>query len=222
MRLTIIALVLWAASAHAAPWSIEVPPGYTERPGAADDRLAELRAQPDIVSIDAQVYLSADQTVQLTRMTWQLRMDEKPTRGALVKLDHGIVQGAAGQASKHISDSRRFVGDQLVAASADEIGANRAEVRRLYSVDSSGIVHILMVICAGPADQLGPCRTTQRSMRLVIPNAASLRAASEETDSAYEAGYKVGQILGTLLVLAALFLGIRYLSRRRKRPSPLA
>src|SRR5687768_6925689 len=86
--LLVLAIVAGApVNAHAAPWSFELPEGYTEQPGAADRELAQLRAVPRTVSADAQVYTSADGSVRLTRMTWLSRFDVAPTRGAIESME---------------------------------------------------------------------------------------------------------------------------------------
>ena len=46
--LAIIVLVGMAAAADAAPWSIELPDGYTEYPGGADDQVALHRLDVDV------------------------------------------------------------------------------------------------------------------------------------------------------------------------------
>ena len=212
MRLAALVVVLGVARASAAPWSIELPPGYVEQPGAGADQIARLRALKSTISIDVQVYLSPDGDVQLTRMTWLTKFDDGPTRGKLEQMDRGVVSGAAKSASKHISDSRHWVGDQLVGESIDEANDIVVHQRRLYSVDANGTVHLLSVLCGGPADKLAACLASQQRMQLVLPNAAKLEEAREKT--AYELGYMAGQVVG---VLGIILLVIWLVVRRRKQ-----
>lgn len=212
MAIVVGAMVLGAAAtAQAAPWSFELPEGYTEQPGAADAQIEALRKQPFTVSLDAQLYLSPDSNVQLTRMTWLMKLNAAPSRASVVNLDRGVVKGAAAQATHHVSDTRHWIGDQLVAESIDDKDGYLVAHRRLYSADSQGIVHILTVICAGPIGQLGDCERAQQTMQLALPDQAPLPNDSpkRETDLAYLAG----QITGGLLVAALVI----WLVRRRNR-----
>jgi hypothetical protein len=168
------AVVLGATTlAHAAPWSFELPAGYTEQPaeGAAD--VAALRARKQTVSVDAQVYMSPDNTVMLRRLTWKTRMDGPLSREVLVAFDHESV-GDPDPNGQHISDDRKWIGDQLVADTIDELRGKRLHQRRLYSADSSGVVYVMAVTCLGPAEQLGDCEQAQQSMQLTLPDAATL------------------------------------------------
>lgn len=213
MRLLVFALALLAASrAHAAPWSFELPAGYTEQPGVADAQLEALRKVPRTVSVDAQVYVSPDGTVRLTRMTWLSQFAVPPTKGGLESLERGVMSGAAKQATKHVSDSYRFEGDQLVADQVDEVGGERVQQRRLYSVDRDKVVHLFMVICAGPPDRLGACTKAQQSMQLTLPNAAALSPAQPEQ---HDVAYIIGVITGIAIVL----LLVAWLARRATRKS---
>lgn len=214
MRAALV-LVLCAAAtvrASAAPWSIELPDGFVEQLGVAEPQLEALRKIPRTVSVDAQVYVSADGRVRLTRMTWLSQFDVPPTRGGLESLERGVMSGSAKQATKHISDSRRFVGDTLVAEQADDVTGTRIVQRRMYAADTSRVVHLLSVTCAGPADQLAACEKAQASMQLVLPNGAKLDgtapARDEEKDVAYIAGYVTG-IAFVVLIVVWLVLRMR-------------
>jgi hypothetical protein len=195
-----------AASAVAAPWSLELPAGYTEQTGIAEEQLAALRKIPRTVSADAQVYVSADGKVRLTRLTWLSQFDVAPTRGGLESMERGVAAGAAKQATKHISDAHRFEGDVLAAEQVDEVNGERVVQRRLYAVDTSRVVHLFIVTCAGPADQLAACERAQASMQLTLPNQAKLTtgAPREEKDPAYIAGYITG--IALVVVVVAWFV----------------
>lgn len=216
MRAAVFALVLCAATtAHAAPWSFNLPAGYTELPGAGEAHVAKLRDIPGMVSADAQVYAAADGAVQLTRITLRLQRDEAPSRDTVESLDRGAVEGTAKQVTKRISATRQLHGDQLVAEQIDEIDGKRVHQRRLYAADTSNAVHVFNVICAGPEDQLAACEKAQQSMVLMLPNQASLdvRVTKPDQDTK-QLEFLLGQITGGVLVLA---LVIWYVARRRKQ-----
>jgi hypothetical protein len=203
------ALVVAATAAQAAPWSVELPAGYTEQPGAGDALSAALAKQPRTVSADAQLYTSRDGSVRLTRVTWLTQFEVTPTHNSLLNLERGVMEGQKKQATTHVSDSFEWHGDQLVADQVDELAGMRVHQRRLYSADAANVVHMLMVICAGPADQLAECEKAQQSMELTLPSPAALSVApGKQTNVAYLAG----QITGGVLVLV---LAIWYLRRRR-------
>jgi hypothetical protein len=205
--LVIAVALLTVSTAHAAPWSFELPEGYTELPGAADAQLRTMRAMPRTLSVDGQIYVSPDQTVQLTRLTWDSDLTGGGGKLGIENLDEGMVQGAARHATKHISDSRHWVGDQLVAESIDDKGGIRIVQRKLYSADTNGVLHVLLLFCAGPADNLGTCERAQQTMQLTLPNQAALpdKSPREERDVAY----RIGQITGVVLIVALLVWLVR-------------
>jgi hypothetical protein len=214
MRAVVVAsLVMAAATAQAAPWSVELPAGYTEQPGGADALTAALSKRPRTVTADAQLYLSPDGRVRLTRVTWLTRFAIAPTRNGLLNLERGVMEGAKKQATTHVSDSFEWHGEQLVADQVDDVAGIRIHQRRLYSADTSRVVHALLVVCAGPADQLADCEKAQQTMELTLPDAASLTAAPAE-DKKSNVAYLIGQITGGVLVLV---LAIWYVMRRRTR-----
>jgi len=213
MKAVAISIVICAAAtAQAAPWSFELPAGFTEQPGAADVQLAQLRKQPTTVSVDAQIYLSQD-GVQLTRMTWLIRIANSPDRPSLEDLDRGVVAGGAKRASKHVSDSRHWVGDQLVAETIDEVGDSQVRQRRIYAADTAGVVHMFGLICAGVADQLADCEKAQQTMQLKIPHEAALLATSPPK-KIVDLPFIIGQVSGFLIVAIIL---VWYVLRRRNR-----
>jgi hypothetical protein len=205
--LVIAVALLTVSTANAAPWSFELPEGYTEVPGAADAQLRTMRAMPKTLAVDGQIYMSPDQTVQLTRLTWDSELTGGGGKLGIENLDEGVVQGAARQATKHISDSRHWVGDQLVAESIDDKAGIRITQRKLYSADTNGVLHVLMLICAGAAENLGACERAQQSMELTLPNQAALpdKGRGEQRDVAY----RIGQFAGVLLIVALLIWLVR-------------
>jgi hypothetical protein len=212
MRALAIAAVLCAvASADAAPSSFELPAGYTEQPGAGEARVEELRKQERTLSIDAQIYLSPDERVELMRQTVRAKLDGPPTRSDLVSLDRGVVKGATEDAARLISDSRRWLGDQLDATSIHEVDDIRIVSRKLYSADTMDVVHMFTVVCAGPADQLGDCERAQQTMQLTLPNQASLRDAAlpSRKSRTRSLAYDVGRIAGSVVLLALLIWLLR-------------
>lgn len=203
-----------ATAAHAAPWSVELPAGYTEQPGAAEAHLAKLRAIPGTVSVDAQVYTPADGSVQLMRLTWRSRLDGPPSRDALENMERGLLSGSRKDLANHVSDARRFDGDQLVADQVDEVDGARIHQKRIYAVDTSNIAHMLGVVCTGAADQLGACEKAQQTMQLTLPNPAALDMQVTTGTPKQDRSFVLGQITGGLLVA---ILAIWYLVRKRRR-----
>jgi hypothetical protein len=200
--------------ARAAPWSLELPAGYTEQPGAADAEVEQLRKVARTVSVDAQVYLSPDGDVRLTRMTWLSKFDVKPGRGSLDSLDRGVASGGAKHATKTVSATRQFVGEQLIGEQVLDVEATRVHMKRIYAADTANVVHMFTVVCAGPADKLADCEKAQASMQLTLPNQASLSttsgAAGEETSVAYVLGF----VTGVLVVVVVVVWLIRRARRR--------
>ena len=212
-----VAMLLCAAtSAQAAPWSVELPDGYVEQPGAADAELVELRKQEGTVGVDAQVYAHPDGK-SLTRMSWQFRLDAPATPTMLELIDKGVVSGAAEEGGKHISDTRQISGDQLVAESRDEDEGLLVIQRKLYAVDKSGVMHMLMVVCAGAPDKIADCEKAQQSMQLTLPNQAPLvskAAAKAAREARNPPAYLIGKIVGG--VLAAMLI-VWLIDRARRR-----
>ncbi|HEY5950192.1 MAG TPA: hypothetical protein VIV40_32070 [Kofleriaceae bacterium] len=170
-----IAFVICAAvtTASAAP-SFDLPAGYTERPGAADRNIAQVSAEPLTVSDDEQVFMSADSTVALTRKVWLTRMDQPLSHKLLLDFDREMMGTIDDPSAKHISDDQRWVGEQLLAETVDEFRGARIHQRRLYAADTSGVVHVFAVNCMGPAERLAECEHAQQTMKLVLPNQATL------------------------------------------------
>lgn len=217
MRLLLFVLVMIAAAApyaHAAPWSFELPEGYTEQPGAADGELAQLRSVPRTVSADAQVYLSADGSVRLTRMTWLSQFDVPPTRGAIESMERDIAAGNARGANRAVSQQASFADDQLVADQVLELERLRVDMRRIYAADTANVVHMFTVICAGPADELADCEKAQDTMQLVLPNQAAIGAKSTEEERGAGLALVLALSGAALVAIVAVFWLVR---RSRKR-----
>jgi hypothetical protein len=184
-----------ATTAYAAPWSFELPAGYTEHPDSAGWKSDQLGEQPNTVSIDGQVFQSPDDQVRLTRMTL------------------GFELAAKDRGRTHVSISREFRGDQLVSEQVDEVEGLRVQKRRIYAADSSGIVHVFSITCAGPANQLADCVKAQQTMVLMLPNQAPLDMTVVTPKQKPARTALIVQILGGVLVLV---LVIWYVVRRRR------
>lgn len=206
-------VALFAAGARAAPWSFELPEGYTEQPGAANAEIAQLRDVPRTVSVDAQVYTSADGSVRLTRLTWLSQFDVAPNQRALESLERSIAVGNTRGANRQVSHEAQLVGDQLVADQVLELERMRVHMRRIYAADTANVVHMFTVICAGPAEQLADCERAQQSMQLILPNQAPLGAAPPRDDGAPNIALVAGSVLGGFLMLCAA----AWLLRRRRK-----
>jgi hypothetical protein len=115
-----------------------------------------------------------------------------------------------------VSDSRQWIGDQLVADAVDETDELRIHQRRLYSVDAHGIVHVLTVICAGPADRLAACEHAQQTMQLALPDQLALADAPPARQR--DVGYVVAQLAA--LAVVALLVAWLVLRRRRAHAAP--
>jgi len=213
----VVLVAITASTGHAAPWSFELPAGYTEQPGAAEADLAALREAPRTVSADAQVYVSPDGTVRLTRLTWLSRFDAQPTRGGLETMDKQVAAGNERRGAR-VSESRDVIGDQLVAEQVLDIDGTRVDMRRIYAADRDRVVHMFTLVCAGPADRLADCERAQRSMQLVLPDQAALSGSAEEPPAERHVAALIGQIAGGVLVAAvALWLVFRRDRRRRRQ-----
>src|SRR5262245_3060756 len=174
MRALAGAIVVCAvATVDAAPWSIELPADYIEQPAQSAADIAALRSRADTISVDAQVYLSPDSTVMLRRLTWLVKMSSPLSRDVIVEFDREAVGAPASDATR-VTDEHRWVGDQLVADTVDDLRGKRVHQRRLYSADTLGTVHLLSVTCLGTAEQLRPCEQAQHTMQLTLPEPAKI------------------------------------------------
>lgn len=202
MRALIVALLMTvASSAQAAPWSFEMPPGYTEAPGIVDDMVNKLRAQQGSQEIDAQAYIDSNAAVQLTRIAWRFKMPSETSKRALEAFEWGVTQGAAKEAQKHISDSKHFENALLIGESIDENDGVQVHHRRLYALGRDGIVTLFWIMCAGQADAVGECTKAQQSMVLSVPDAQPITNESVEKDAAYLIGKIIGGVLVALIVV---------------------
>lgn len=198
------------ATALAAPWSFELPAGYTEQIGAGDSYAATLGNMSHTVSADVQVYLSADGNVRLTRTLWTQKPDDPPTKQSVEATDRNLVSGAALVDAKHISDSRRFVGDLLVADCVDEKSGVRVVQHRLIAADTSNLVHVFTVMCsAAVGTPMTECEQAQQTMQLDFPTRVALRD---------EPGPSEGAALAQQIIFGVLILSfVVWLVVRRRR-----
>ena len=195
----IVVGVCAATTAQAAPWSFALPEGYVEEAGVTADDVAALRALRGTVAADEQLFVSPDEQVVLVRLTWSTKDDAPVSRELLIDLDR---KGSHQSESVHLSDDRHWVGEQLVAESVESIKGKRLHQRRLYSVDTTGVIHVFAVTCIGSANQLAPCEKAQQSMQLKLPNEAKVPARTKRSS-----GKSMLQIVGGA-AFAALVLGL--------------
>ena len=181
MKRLLIAGVLAAASAaHAAPWAFELPAGYTEVPGSADD-WAKQEHLPNTISFDGLNYTSPAGDVILSRLSYLIQPENTPTRALLVEIDASLSDNASTQ---RISDGREFHGDQLVGETIAEKQGVRIHERRILAADTNGIVHGLHVICLGKPDKLADCEAAQQTMEILLMNQAKLASGSPSKKAA--------------------------------------
>jgi hypothetical protein len=213
VRLRVILVLLCCAIGTAqAETSFDIPPGYVERPGVPGAALDEMRAtRAATLSGDMTELASPDGEVSLVRMRWTFWLGEELSRAALEKVDQELEASIAEEmfsGVKHVSTSRRFVDDQLVALSADELGEAQFRVRRLYSVDALGFVHLFAIVCAGPTDQLGYCDKAQRSMKQTVAYQLPLSELPKHGVRRQPSpGWSRGHTIGTA-ALIALIVGL--------------
>ena len=222
MMRTAILLLCLVAVAHAEP-SFELPAGYTEAAHTGDAGLAEFRAQrPATLSADMTQFASPEGAVSLVRMRWTFWLGDELSRAALEQVDQDIESSIGDEmfsSVKHVSTIRRFIGDQLVAQSVDELAGAQFRMRRVYGVDAFGFMHLFAIICAGPTDQLGYCDKAQRSMKLEVPYQLALSELPKHGERRRTVtAWSRGHIIGTA-TLIALIVGLGswiYMSARRR------
>jgi hypothetical protein len=174
MRVVIVALACVLASPASAgtlPWSVDVPASFREQAGASEPHITYASRMSQTVGVDSKIYTAGD--VQLTRIMWRLKL-AAPTRGALDQLDRHIVANDGATVTKQVSAVRLFKDEQMIVDAFDEIDKKRVYHRRLYAADRSGVVHVLWVICTGPANQIAACEQAQQTMRLALADPAPL------------------------------------------------
>lgn len=196
---TLVMLMVMCATAAASPWPAQVPDGWTEDAALATAELAQLRSLPQTRSIEATIFVSPARDAQLTLMKWDLELDHT-SKAAVKAFDGGMAKGAAEHATRHVTDERHVVGDQLHASSVDELDELRVQYERIYGVDKQGIVHMTSAICTGRVGALAACEDAQKTLTLQIANAAGL-SSDDDPNSPYQIGVAVGSGLGVLVVL---------------------
>jgi hypothetical protein len=217
-----IAVVLGVTATAGAESTFQLPAGYVEQPGVADAALGDSLSRKGVtVNADATAFVSPDRNVVLLRMRWTSWLGEQLSRTALEQVDRELEAGmneAMLAGVEHISASRRFVDDQLVAESVDELDGAGFRSRRVYGVDAFGFAHMFALVCAGPKDELGYCVTAMRTMRLTVPNQVSLLALANTRPRKPNA-WSFANIVGTA-VLLALIIGLAswiYASANRRK-----
>jgi hypothetical protein len=209
--------------------SFLLPPGYVEDPAASGSALEEFRAnKPATISGDLTLFRSPDRKVSLVRMRWVFWEGAELSRAALEKVDQDLEAGIADEmfpGVTRITMSRRFVDDQLIAHSTDELGDAQFRMRRVYGLDAFGFVHLFAIVCAGPTEQLGYCDRTQRTMKLTVPHQLALSALPKHGERprappAWGMGHTIGTALLVALVVGLgswIFASVRRRDRRRRR-----
>lgn len=165
-----VLVVVAVASAHAAPWALELPAGYTEVPGSAE-AWAKQEHVPNTISFDGLNYTSPGGDVILSRLSYLIQPENTPTRALLVEIDASLADNASTQ---RISEGREFHGDQLVGETIAEKQGVRIHERRILAADTNGIVHALHVICLGKPDKLAECEVAQQTAEILLANQAKL------------------------------------------------
>jgi hypothetical protein len=210
----IAALLALATSADAAPWSFELPRGFSEEK-VPEDHIAQLRAKKQTVNLDAQAYSSGD--LALLRVTWLVKLEPPITRAALERFDEQAAIDMAARGT-NFATGRSWINQQLVGRSAEDVGDVHVTQRRLYALAADNIIHILALTCFGPADDLAPCETAQRTMQITLPNpvAVPIRVATPT----WTLGYKLAAAALLALVIglvAWVIQSARRGGRRRRR-----
>ena len=202
---TILLVCVWCAVASAEPWPVQVPDGWAEQKSLADAQLGKLKSVPGTVRGEGTIFLSPDGDAQLTILRWDLELGST-SKETVEQFDKGMTTGASEQATRHVSDDRHFVAQQMRASSVDEVKGLQVHQERVYGVDASGVIHLVSAICTAAPSALGPCEEVQRTLSLSLPNAADF-GASDDKDMAYKIGYALG---GVLTVMGLIWLVRRF------------
>jgi hypothetical protein len=215
--IAIAALLLATGSAVAAPWSIQLPVGFSEEP-VPDEQLAALRAMKETISVDAQAFSTAGDEIVLTRVTWLLKLPAPITRASIERFDREQ-HAAMDPSAQNFTANRSWIGPQMVATSSQDVGTVHIKQRRIYALAADGVVHLLSVSCFGARDDIAPCEASQRTMKITLPNpmAVPTRGVAKDTSSF---GHKIGLAALVALVLglvAWVFQSVRRGPRRRRR-----
>lgn len=109
---TILLLCGWCAVASAEPWPVQVPDGWVEQKALADAQLGKLKSVPGTVRGEGTIFLSPDSDAQLTILRWDLELGST-SKETVEQFDKGMTTGASEQATRHVSDDRHFVAQQI-------------------------------------------------------------------------------------------------------------
>ena len=202
LALAIVVATIGVADAAPNPWGVEVPAGFEEQaPEIVESALAPLRAATGTPKLVGAIYLSRENQSQLTIVRYDIATE--PTRTAIVDYDKRAAESAAKEATKHISDSRAWDGDQLVGESTDEMGPARVQMKKRYALDGSNTMHVLQVTCAAPPERIAACTKSFDSMKLTIDDQRAPRPDMRAGGSDNVAR-RTGIIIGVLLLGFAL------------------
>jgi hypothetical protein len=202
MRAALVLCVL-CGTAAAAPWGVEVPPGWTEHRDLADSHISALKSVPQMKHVEVTIFLSPQNDAQLTLMNLDVELNDA-SRTQLEGFDRGMATGAGNTASHHVSDSRHVSGKRMTATSIDELNGLRIHYERVYGVDSHDVIHVVSAICTAPPASIGACEDIQKTLHLDLADSQEIKDES----LAYKLGYGLGGI--------AAMAGLIWLVRRRR------
>lgn len=200
---TILMLCVLCAVASAEPWPVQVPAGWVEQRELADSQLTALKQVPGTVRGDGTIFVSPEGDAQLTILRWDIKLDSS-SKETVEQFDKGMTFGASEKATRHVSDGRHFVAQQMRGSSVDEVSGLRVHQERVYGADKSGVIHLVSAICTAAPAALGACESVQSTLTLQVADAADFGAGDA---LAYKIGYGVG---GVLTVMAIIWLLRRF------------
>jgi hypothetical protein len=93
---------------------VQVPDGWAEQKSLADAQLGKLKSVPGTVRGEGTIFLSPDGDAQLTILRWDLELGST-SKETVEQFDKGMTTGASEQATRHVSDDRHFVAQQMRA-----------------------------------------------------------------------------------------------------------
>jgi hypothetical protein len=96
-----------------------------------------------------------------------------------------------------------------VCETADDQGGRRYHRRSMYGITADQKLYMFMLECIGPPDRMKDCDGALSSMQLAISNPAEIVERS--------VGYKIGQVIGILILVAIPTVIVLWLSGRGRR-----
>jgi hypothetical protein len=193
---TVLLLCVWCVVASAEPWPVQVPAGWVEQRALADAQLAKLKSVPGTVRGEGTIFVSPEGDAQLTLLRWDLQLDST-SKDTVEQFDKGMTYGSSQQATRHLSDGRHFVAQQMRANTTDEVNGLRVHQERVYGVDKAGVIHLVSAICTAAPGALEPCEAAQSTLSLQLADAADFGGE----DLPYKIGYALGGVLAAIGVI---------------------